>query len=420
MSTAATLLDVLFSAAKAAPDQLIVQVDSDGSEQVRTYRQLLDDSLRVAGGYQAANLPTGTPVILLPGGTDDFLPSFWGALAAGLVPVPLAPLPERVLAVWTHLQQPPIVVTDMLEPLLRRSFAATDSPGPLRLLTLAALRDGTPATTIHEPAPEDLAFLQFSSGSTGAPKGVELTHANVVANIDQARTAGAATASDVIVSWLPYFHDMGLIGAHLTPLSVGIKQVKLEPLDFGKRPALWFETAARHRATLLPMASFALALTLKRVSSEQVAELDLSSVRLVGVGAEPIPVRMWRQFLAHMRPAGLDPSALMPVYGLAEATLAVTFPPIGQVAQPLALDRAALAEGRAVDVVSTVDAVDEGHAADALEGAGVAEFLDVGFSVPGGELRIVGDDGEVLPDSVVGHIEFSGPNVARRYHARPE
>ena len=420
MRIEATLLDVLFSAVQGAPDQLIVRVDSDGSEQARTYRQLLDDSLLVAGGYQAANLPAGTPVILLPGGTDDFLPSFWGALAAGLVPVPVAPVPERVLAVWSHLQQPPIVVTGMLEPLVRRSFSATDNPGPLRLLTLAELRAGTPATTIHEPAPDNVAFLQFSSGSTGAPKGVELTHANVVANIDQARTAGAATVSDVIVSWLPFFHDMGLIGAHLTALSVRIKQVKLEPLDFGKRPALWYETAARHRATLLPMASFALALTLKRVSSEQVAALDLSSVRLVGVGAEPIPVRMWRQFLAHMRPARLDPSALMPLYGLAEATLAVTFPPIGEVARPLALDRGALSEGRAVDVVSTVDAVDDGHVADPTEGAGAAEFLDVGFPVPGGELRIVGDDREVLADSVVGHIEFRGPNVAHGYHASPD
>ncbi|MDQ3275860.1 MAG: SDR family NAD(P)-dependent oxidoreductase, partial [Actinomycetota bacterium] len=421
MNTGATLLDVLLSAAQEAPDQLIVQVDSDGSERVRTYRQLLDDSLLVAGGFRAANLPVGTPVILLPGGSDDFLPSFWGALAAGLVPVPLAPVPETVLAVWTNLQQPPIVVTEMLEPLVRRSFVAAGSPGTLRLLTLAKLRDGIPTTTIHVPAPEDLAFLQFSSGSTGAPKGVELTHANVVANIDQARTAGAATASDVIVSWLPYFHDMGLIGAHLAPLSVRIKQVKMEALDFGKRPALWYETAARHRATLLPMASFALALTLKRVSSEQVAALDLSSVRLVGVGAEPIPVRMWRQFLAHMRPAKLDPSALMPLYGLAEATLAVTFPPVGEVAQPLALDRAALSEGHAVDVAPPFDAGDDVHVADAPEGgAAPAEFLDVGFAVPGGELRIVGADHEVLADSVVGHIEFSGPNVAGRYHARPD
>jgi len=154
----------------------------------------------------------------------------------------------------------------------------------------------------------------------------------------------------VIASWLPYFHDMGLFGAHLTPLSLGIKQVKLDPTDFGKRPALWYENAARHRATLLPMASFALALTLKRVSAEEVAALDLSSVRLVTVGAEPISVPLWRRFLSHMRTAGLEPSSLVPVYGLAEATLAVAFPPLGAVSQPLTLDRHALSRGFAVDV----------------------------------------------------------------------
>jgi acyl-CoA synthetase (AMP-forming)/AMP-acid ligase II len=191
---------------------------------------------------------------------------------------------------------------------------------------------------VHRPAPDDLAFLQFSSGSTGTPKGVELTHANVVANVDQARRAGSATPSDVMVSWLPYFHDMGLIGAHLAPLSVRIKQVKLDPIDFGKRPALWYETAARHRATLMPMASFALALTLKRVPSEQVARWDLSPVRLVGVGAEPISVRTWQRYLDHLRPARLAPSALVPAYGLAEATLAVALPPTGEVARPLVLD----------------------------------------------------------------------------------
>jgi amino acid adenylation domain-containing protein len=410
-----TLLDVLFSAVRESPDQLIVQVGSDGGERARTYRELLEDSLLVAGGLQAASMPVGTPVIVLPGDGADFLPSFWGALAAGLTPVPLAPVPEKVHAVWEHLQRPPVIVDDMLEPLIGVATAKWSMPG-LQMLNLASLRTVGPTTAVHHPRTDDVAFLQFSSGSTGAPKGVELTHANVLANIAQAQTAGAATASDVIVTWLPYFHDMGLIGAHLTPLAVGIKQVKLDPLDFAKRPALWYETADRHRATLLPMASFALALTLKRVASEQVAALDLSSVRLVGVGSEPIPARTWKQFRTHMRPAALDPRALVPLYGLAEATLAVAFPPLGEVAEPLALDRRALAEGRAVDAPCTSE--DAG-----LTGGrdpGPAEFMDVGYAVPGGELRVVDDDGEVVADSVVGHIEFRGPNVAGGYHRCPE
>ncbi len=220
-----------------------------------------------------------------------------------------------------------------------------------------------------------------------------------------------------MVTWLPYFHDMGLIGAHLAPLAVHMKQVKLDPLDFAKRPALWFEAAARHRGTLLPTASFALAVTLKRLPAEQVAGLDLASVRLLGVGAEPISVPLWRRFLDHMRPAGLEPRAVAPLYGLAEATLAVAFPPLGDLAEPLVLDRAALARGRAVD------AQEHRHGAGGPDGAvdgRPAEFMDVRFPVAGGELRIVDDAGDVLPDSWIGHVEFRGPNVARGYHGQPK
>ncbi len=388
---------------------MIIQTAADGSERVLTYRQLLEESLRVAAGLHAAGVPRGTPLILLSGTSTDFLPSFWGALAAGLVPVPLAPTPDKVAAVWAHLGRPPVLVGDEYASSPQHPLGAGVSSGP-RLLTLDQLRHADPTSRPHQATPEDVAFLQFSSGSTGAPKGVVLSHANVVTNLRQARIAGAATTSDVMVSWLPYFHDMGLIGAHLTPLSLQIKQVKLDPADFGVRPALWYETAARHAATLLPMASFALALTVRRVPAPEVANLDLSAVRLVGVGAEPIPVPMWRSFLSHMSPSGLRPSALVPLYGLAEATLAVAFPPMGEVARPLALDRQALAQGRAVDAEQEPP----------TSGRSAVEFLDVGYPVPDSQLRIVGDDGQVLADSLVGQIEFRGPNVASGYFGQPE
>ncbi|MET8480693.1 amino acid adenylation domain-containing protein [Streptomyces clavifer] len=396
--TPETLLDVLLDAARRAPGQVVVHVRGDGSEEVVTFRRLLDESLRVAGGFRAAGVAPGTCVPLLAERSEDFQPMFWGALAAGLVPVPLAPDARRVAPVWEHLGCPPVVVDAAC------ADVAGELPGPVTVLRLDVLREcRTPAAPVT-PAPDDLAFLQFSSGSTGTPKGVELTHATVVANLRQINAASALCEQDVLVSWMPYFHDMGLIGTHLAPLAARAGQVKIGPLSFAKNPRLWLEVADRHRATVLSAANFALALTVRRVPGHVLAGLDLSAVRLILVGAEPISATVWRDFAAAMRPARLDPRAATPVYGLAEATLAVTFPPLGEVAVPVRLERAALGRGVAVDLASG-DAV---------------EVMDVGLPVPGCSVRVTDDARRPLGDRRVGHIEVRGPQVARGYHRLPE
>ncbi|MEV5912365.1 amino acid adenylation domain-containing protein [Streptomyces chartreusis] len=397
--TAVTLLDVLLHAAEDTPGQVVVHVRGDGGEHTVTFAELRDDALSVAGGLHAAGLEPGTPVPLLAGPGEDFQPMFWGALAAGLVPVPLAPEARRAGPVWEFLGRPAVLVDDTTEDLL------AEFPGPVRALRLGELRKGRPPRELPAGAPHDLAFLQFSSGSTGAPKGVELTHEAVLANLRQIRTAMAITSDDVVATWMPYFHDMGLIGTHLVPMAAGLKQIRLEPLAFAKRPALWLETVARHRATLLSAANFALALAVRRVSDDAWAGLDLGSVRLMLVGAEPIAPRVWREFTARAGAAGLAATAMLPVYGLAEATLAVTVPPLGEVAAPLRLDRKALSRGRAVLVRPGPDAV---------------EFMDVGRPVPDCRVRVTDGTGGPLGEGRVGHVEVRGPQVARGYHRTPE
>ncbi|MFJ2442877.1 amino acid adenylation domain-containing protein [Streptomyces sp. NPDC087658] len=393
-----TLLSVLLDAADEVPEQIIVHVRDDGAERVVTLRELRDESLRVAGGFLAAGVAPGTPVPLLADRGDGFQPLFWGALAAGLVPVPLAGRARLVLPVWELLGRPP-VATDA-----GAASVLDELPSEVRHLRLAELRESGIPDTLPERAAHDIAFLQFSSGSTGSPKGVELTHAGVLANLRQIRTAAALTPDDVVASWMPYFHDMGLIGTHLAPLSARAKQVRIEPLAFAKRPLTWFDTASRHRATLLSAANFALALAVRRVPDEALARLDLSSVRMLLVGAEPIAPTVWRDFARKTRPAGLAAGAPQPVYGLAEATLAVAFPPPGEIAVPLVLDRAALARGRAVD---------------AAPGTTAVELMDVGRPVPGCTVRIVDARRKPLGDRRVGHIEVAGPQVARGYHGLP-
>ncbi|MEV2232161.1 amino acid adenylation domain-containing protein [Streptomyces phaeochromogenes] len=395
----ASLFDVLLDAARQAPDQVVVHVRGDGSELVVTYRELLDESLRVAGGCRGAGVEPGTCVLLLADRSEDFQPMFWGALAAGLVPVPLAPDARRVAPVWEHLGRPPVVVDAAC------AGVAAELPDGVRVLRLETLRECAEPVSPVMPGPDDLAFLQFSSGSTGSPKGVELTHAAVLANLGQMAAASGLNEQDIVVSWMPYFHDMGLIGTHLAPLAVRAKQVKIGPLSFAKTPRLWFDVAAAHRGTVLSAANFALALTVRRVPDEVLAAVDLSAVRLMLVGAEPISATVWRDFAAKMRPTGLDPRAATPVYGLAESTLAVTFPPLGEVAAPVALDRAALSRGRAVE---------------GAPGGDTVEVMDVGVPVPGCAVRITDAAGRPLGDRRVGHIEVAGPQIARGYHRLPE
>ncbi|MDQ1035295.1 acyl transferase domain-containing protein/acyl-CoA synthetase (AMP-forming)/AMP-acid ligase II [Streptomyces sp. V3I8] len=434
MTPPETLLDVLLDAARRAPGQVVVHVRGDGSEVTVTFRQLLDESLRVAGGFRAAGITPGTCVPLLADRSEDFQPMFWGALAAGLVPVPLAPDARRVGPVWEHLGRPPVVADAAC------AGVADELPGPVRVLRLETLRECRTPAVPAVPAPDDLAFLQFSSGSTGAPKGVELPHGTVVANLRQMIAVSALREQDVMVSWMPYFHDMGLIGTHLAPLAARMKQVKIGPLSFAKRPRLWLDVAARHRATVLSAANFALALTVRRVPREVIAALDLGAVRLLMVGAEPISATVWRDFTARMRPAGLDPRAATPVYGLAEATLSVTCPPLGEVAVPVVLERAALSRGVAVERTADGDAAAcaahgdgaqcpahggvvecaaHGGVVECAAHGGVVEVMDVGLPVPGCSVRITDDARRPLGDRRVGHIEVRGPQIARGYHRLP-
>ncbi|WP_328478233.1 amino acid adenylation domain-containing protein [Actinoplanes sp. NBC_00393] len=368
-----TLTDVLVRAATEAPEQGVAHVDG---ERFTSYAQLYADALRIGGGLRAAGLSQGDPMLLVTEDSAEFLSLFWGAVVAGVVPVPLPPEPARIEAVRRLLGRPP-------------AFSA------------AELRSALPLAEPVPVSPDDLALLQFSSGSTGTPKGVELTHGNLAANVEQAAQACAGGPDDVVVTWMPYFHDMGLIGTHLTPMHLRCKQVRISPLAFAKRPAHWLQVAAEHRATILSAANFALALVNRRVPDVILDKLDLSSVRLVMVGAEPISPTVWRAFTGKLRRAKLDPGALQPVYGLAEATVAVACPPMGELARPHRLSRAALARGVAVD---------------AGPGAPAVEFMDVGFPVPGCAIRVTDDAGLVLEEGLVGHIQVRGPNVSRGYH----
>jgi fatty-acyl-CoA synthase len=263
------------------------------------------------------------------------------------------------------------------------------APGIGALATVDEMRGDAGRADVHV-LPEDLAFLQFTSGSTSRPKGVAVTHANLAANAEAFMIHGLRRdpAVDKGVSWLPLFHDMGLIGFVVGPLFTDIPCVFLPTASFVRAPRLWLDKIHEHRGTITYAPNFAYALVAKRLKDRDVEGLDLSCLRIAGCGAEPIQARALRDFAERLAPAKFDPRAFVPSYGMAEATLALTFVPLG-----------------------------EGVRTDAHD---QAELVDCGVAFPRHEIAIVDDEGRRVGDRVVGQIVARGPSVTRGYFEEPE
>jgi fatty-acyl-CoA synthase len=277
------------------------------------------------------------------------------------------------------------------------------------LVVLCADRDfagEAPAFTPPTVTPKDLCFLQFTSGSTNKPKGVAIKHENLVANTTAflGPNGLARTREDVGVSWLPLFHDMGLIGFVLGTLIVDLPVVLFQTSTFVRMPRLWLELITKHKGTITYAPNFAYDLLTKRVTEKDLATLDLSSLRVAGCGAEPIRARTLQDFAAKFAKCGFDAKALLPSYGMAESCLAITFHQRGT---PMIVDKVdanEMRKGRAVP----------SDAADALE------LVSCGVPFPGHELAIVDEHGQAVGERVVGQILSKGPSVNDGYFENAE
>ena len=340
---AATLVDALAWHASAHPDRVHVRLlDESGAETALTYGGLLAGARRLAAGLVRAGLTPGRAVaIMLPTGVE-YLECFLGVQLAGGVPLPIYP-PARLAQVDDHLRRHErilanadaewLVTFDEVRRLSR--LLAARSGVRCRLATVRELAGDRSIPDDSGFAPlapgrDDVAFLQYTSGSTGQPKGVVLTHRNVIASLHAMARALAATPRDVFVSWLPLYHDMGLIGGWLGSLVYGFPLVLMSPLTFLARPARWLRAVHRYGGTLSGGPNFAFDLCTRRLADEEIDGLDLSSWRLAFNGAEPVHAETLEAFAARFARFGFDARALAPVYGLAEATLGVAFTPLGR------------------------------------------------------------------------------------------
>ena len=413
-SQAQTLLEVLDWHLQRHPQRVqIVLLDGEREQRLR-YADLWRGAQARARQLQALGIaPRQTVALMLPTGADYFL-DYLGILLIGAVPVPIYP-PAR---------------PEQLEEHVRRHAGILANAGVVALLTVPEARpvaqllkalvpglahivtDSVPAGETLPPqtvavAADDIAFLQYTSGSTGDPKGVALTHGNLLANIRAIHDVLQLRADDVFVSWLPLYHDMGLIGAWLTSLYTGNRLVVMSPLDFLRRPLRWLQAISRYRGTHTAAPNFAYALCLRHADAAACAGLDLSSLRLAANGAEPVDPDTLQRFAARFAACGLQPQALTPVYGLAENAVALLI--------------SALERPPVVDAIDRETFMRSHHARPAAAGdPDPLRFVACGQVLPGHRVRLIDDLGEEVAERVEGRLEFQGPSATVGYYRRPD
>lgn len=389
-------------------------VELERTDTSLTYDELLRRSLRCLQGLQARGMQPGDELVLQFPTNEWFLPAFWGAMLGGIIPVPLAPAatPEtfkKLVSVVTRLSNPRVATTTQaLERLRTVSAESVDLSvfGDRILLMDQALGDETEAR-IHNALPEDIAFLQFSSGSTGRPKGVVLTHDNLLANVRAILRGLETREDDVSLSWMPLNHDMGLIGFHIAPLLLGVDHCLMSPQLFVREPWMWMHKASQLGATVTASPNFGYRLFLKRWDPSQAKDWDLSRMRVILNGAEPISADLAETFLQTLAPHGLSPRVMFPVYGLAEASLAVTFPTVGSGLHAVGFQRNLLSPGDGAQTLP-VDHVD------------AVKLVDLGQPVQDCQIRVVDGSGNPLPEDHVGRVQVRGRNVTKGYYLDSE
>ncbi len=407
---AATLVDVLAHHAAQAPDRVHVHLLADGAETTLTYGELNTGARRVAAGLRTAGLAPDEPVaIMLPTGFDYFF-AFLGVLMAGGIPAPIYP-PGRPAQLEEHLARHAGIVDNagariMVTVPEARPFAQllrTQAPKLERIVSVEEISADPSGTTVPQRNPGDIAFLQYTSGSTGQPKGVVLSNANLLANIRVMGAALRAGPDDVVVSWLPLYHDMGLIGCWLGSLYHAAPLVLMSPLAFLARPERWFDAIERHGGTISGGPNFGYELCLRRVSDERLADLNLSTWRAAFNGAEAISPETLDAFSARFAAAGFACNAMMPVYGLAESCVGLAFPPLGRGPVIDSIDRETLAK------------TGEAHARG-NDGIGALRVVNCGGPLTGHEIRIVDAAGRELPERCEGRLQFKGPSATSGYY----
>lgn len=417
---AETLIDVLNEASDVTHKGYTFLDDALTADEW-SFADLSKEADRRARYFRSLGLEQGDRLAMVVPEGKDFVLSFFGAVRAGIVPVPMYPplalgkldsyidTAAKIMAsagakmLLTSKQVSPILWSLLSKVKSLKDIIVTDK------VAKATVDDRDDLSDVNVTA-DSPCFLQFTSGSTSDPKGVIVSHGNLVANSRAIMFDGLKSdpETDRGVSWLPLYHDMGLIGFVIAPIHAHVPVVFIPTLSFVKRPNTWMETVAKYKGTITFAPNFAFGLAAKRMTDRRLEGLDLSSLRVLGCGAEPINPNTMRMFVDRFAPAGFDPNALMPCYGMAEATLAMSFDDLVSPMKTVTIDR---------------ELYEEKHVAEPYTGDDPSKALELvacGTTFEHHGLGIMSDSGALLDEGQVGEIVFRGPSVTEGYHGNPE
>ena len=407
--TAHTIVDALAWHAELTPDRTHIYLrEDDGSETPLTYGWLWTEARAIAGGLADRGLRKGETVAIMLRTERCFFPTFMGVLVAGCIPVPLYP-PFRHDRIEEYVSRQIGILTNAGARVLI-TFKEVERVAGLLVHQVPSLDTVVrPDTIVAEPSvpvsidASDGALIQYTSGSTGLPKGVFLTHANLLANI-RALVKGLEMGSDDVgISWLPLYHDMGLIGAWLGTFYVGAPLALMSPLAFLARPVRWLQAFEQYHGTIAAAPNFAYDLCTTRITDSELEGLNLSSARVLLNGAETVSPDTLSRFFNRFEPYGLKRTALFPVYGLAECSVGLAAPVVGTPPR--------------IDAVRRTTFQETGEAAPAGVGDKSAlRFVSCGHALPNHELIVVDESGRRIPERQQGQIRFRGPSATAGYY----
>lgn len=410
-----TLVEVIKNHAEQEPTRIHMYLQDElGREKIIRYGALYEKAVACAKGLQYLGLnPHETVAIMLPT-CEGFFSAFLGVLLAGGLPVPTYPPfnPDRIEEYARReskiLRNAEVkILISFAEVQILNTIIRNFIPTLKTVVTVEELQNFDHPLKEVSVRSSDSALIQYTSGSTGDPKGVLLTHDNLIANIRAVAQAIDVKPTDVVVSWLPLYHDMGLIGAWLGCLYYGVPITIMSPLSFLTHPERWLWTIHYHRATLSAGPNFAYELCVAKIDDHVIEGLDLSSWRLAFNGAEAVHSKTIRNFIRKFSPYGLQPGSIYPVYGLAESSVALSFPRLNH---PIRIDKVQR------------DAFNHEQMAVpcAPNDKNFIEFVSCGRPLPGHEIKIVNHAGQEAPERAVGNLYFRGPSAMQGYYRNPK